>query len=286
MEYRGFSNGGAKLVAEDSVSNFELLQALQPPSFPFTRKIFKQTGSPNLDGIAVTQNGAEGPHRERFSCDWPDCTTTFARRADYNRHLKERHLPVQRYMCTFLGCNKTYNRRDKLQSHERHSHNPEVCISEKDSSSAIPQTIHDIGSLDMIFENHASKEAATSSSSWTAVDEHARFQDFNSDTNRSSPVADYSCGPSEDFFISSDEFSRKGSMSVTSTSSNRTVLSRNRIELLSTSQTEETDHAERKFACPYRKHNPGKYNINNHRTCAASGWDSIPRVKYASHPNR
>jgi hypothetical protein len=35
-----------------------------------------------------------------------------------------------------------------------------------------------------------------------------------------------------------------------------------------------------KFACPFRKHNPCKYNIYSHRTCALSHWDTIARLKY------
>jgi hypothetical protein len=35
-----------------------------------------------------------------------------------------------------------------------------------------------------------------------------------------------------------------------------------------------------KFACPFRKHNPRKYNIYSHRTCTLSHWDTIARLKY------
>ncbi|KAF8850127.1 hypothetical protein BDZ45DRAFT_752088 [Acephala macrosclerotiorum] len=40
------------------------------------------------------------------------------------------------------------------------------------------------------------------------------------------------------------------------------------------------------FACPYRKHNPTKYGLENFRACALSPWNSISRVKehlYRSH---
>jgi hypothetical protein len=37
-----------------------------------------------------------------------------------------------------------------------------------------------------------------------------------------------------------------------------------------------------KFACPFRKHNPRKYNIYSHRTCTLSHWDTIARLKYVS----
>jgi hypothetical protein len=35
-----------------------------------------------------------------------------------------------------------------------------------------------------------------------------------------------------------------------------------------------------KFACPFRKHDPRKYNIYSHRTCTLSHWDTISRLKY------
>ncbi|KAH6718161.1 hypothetical protein BKA61DRAFT_670574 [Leptodontidium sp. MPI-SDFR-AT-0119] len=40
------------------------------------------------------------------------------------------------------------------------------------------------------------------------------------------------------------------------------------------------NHAhKRKFACPYRKHDPFKYNVHSYRTCATSGFPDISRVK-------
>jgi hypothetical protein len=34
-----------------------------------------------------------------------------------------------------------------------------------------------------------------------------------------------------------------------------------------------------RFACPFRKHDPQKYNIHSHRVCALTSWDTIARVK-------
>jgi hypothetical protein len=34
-----------------------------------------------------------------------------------------------------------------------------------------------------------------------------------------------------------------------------------------------------KFACPFGKRNPRKYNIYSHRTCTLSHWDTIARLK-------
>jgi len=39
-----------------------------------------------------------------------------------------------------------------------------------------------------------------------------------------------------------------------------------------------------KFACPFRKHNPRKYNIYSHRTCTLSHWETIARPKHGA-PN-
>ncbi len=35
----------------------------------------------------------------------------------------------------------------------------------------------------------------------------------------------------------------------------------------------------RKLACPFRKHNPSKYNFQDFPQCASSGWDRVHRVK-------
>jgi hypothetical protein len=34
-----------------------------------------------------------------------------------------------------------------------------------------------------------------------------------------------------------------------------------------------------RFACPFRKHDPQRYNIHSHRVCALTSWDTIARVK-------
>jgi len=36
---------------------------------------------------------------------------------------------------------------------------------------------------------------------------------------------------------------------------------------------------ESKFACPYRKHNPEKYTLQDWRSCALSGFPTVARVK-------
>ena len=40
-----------------------------------------------------------------------------------------------------------------------------------------------------------------------------------------------------------------------------------------------------KFACPFRKNNPSKYNILTHRVCADSSWPTIARLKYPPPPS-
>lgn len=41
-----------------------------------------------------------------------------------------------------------------------------------------------------------------------------------------------------------------------------------------------------KFACMFRKHDPCRYSIYSHRSCALSHWPSIARVKYCTHHRR
>ena len=45
----------------------------------------------------------------------------------------------------------------------------------------------------------------------------------------------------------------------------------------------ETQNKKKKFACPYRKRDPRKYNYctRSWRTCALTSFDTIARVKYA-----
>ncbi|KAH9211724.1 hypothetical protein DL95DRAFT_411770 [Leptodontidium sp. 2 PMI_412] len=45
-----------------------------------------------------------------------------------------------------------------------------------------------------------------------------------------------------------------------------------------TADVRETGHHER-FACPLRKHDPKKYSIWSHRSCALSGFPTIARLK-------
>jgi len=36
---------------------------------------------------------------------------------------------------------------------------------------------------------------------------------------------------------------------------------------------------QRPFACPWRKHNPAKYNVHDHKQCATTPWRNIARLK-------
>ncbi|KAK3321696.1 hypothetical protein B0H66DRAFT_531065 [Apodospora peruviana] len=36
------------------------------------------------------------------------------------------------------------------------------------------------------------------------------------------------------------------------------------------------------FACPFRKHSPGVYNLQDHQVCAVNTWPTIPRLKFVS----
>jgi hypothetical protein len=41
------------------------------------------------------------------------------------------------------------------------------------------------------------------------------------------------------------------------------------------------DHAHKlKLACPFRKHDPERYNLHNYRGCALSNWETTARIKY------
>lgn len=36
----------------------------------------------------------------------------------------------------------------------------------------------------------------------------------------------------------------------------------------------------KKFACPFRKHDPQTYNIHDHQVCTTNAWPTIPRLKF------
>ena len=250
----------------------------QATAFHYADGSSNQAISPSLDETVPSQKSAEALPGERYMCEWPACTTSFMRKGDLRRHVNHKHLPVLSFRCEAEGCNKTFRRRDKLREHERRSHDSEAHIPQKDLSATITRTLDNVGSVGLGIEYHVPDVTDSSHSFWMQVDEQAR-QGLNNDTQRSTPATEDSCGPSENFSTASDGFSRKDSISTRSTSSHRTISSKNRRELRSSRQLEEIDHAKRRFACPYRKNNPHKYNIHNHLTCATSGYDSITRLK-------
>jgi hypothetical protein len=42
---------------------------------------------------------------------------------------------------------------------------------------------------------------------------------------------------------------------------------------------ENTVFSNKRFACPFQKHDPQTYSIHRYRLCASSGWKSVARVK-------
>ncbi|KAK1826624.1 hypothetical protein QBC39DRAFT_15227 [Podospora conica] len=47
----------------------------------------------------------------------------------------------------------------------------------------------------------------------------------------------------------------------------------------SSSQSKRSSKPVKKYACPFRKHDPTHYNIRDHELCAVRAWDSVSRMK-------
>jgi hypothetical protein len=62
----------------------------------------------------------------RFLCNVLGCPSTFARKADRDRHVQSWHNCATLHFCPVLGCvkslGKPYSRKDKLQEHMRKKH--------------------------------------------------------------------------------------------------------------------------------------------------------------------
>jgi hypothetical protein len=46
------------------------------------------------------------------------------------------------------------------------------------------------------------------------------------------------------------------------------------------SQSKHSSSAPKRYACPFRKHDPVSYNIHDHDICALRSWESVSRMKY------
>jgi hypothetical protein len=50
------------------------------------------------------------------------------------------------------------------------------------------------------------------------------------------------------------------------------------------SQSKRSPDGVKRFACPFRKHDPATYNIHDHEVCAVRSWTTISRLKYVPSP--
>jgi hypothetical protein len=203
-----------------------------------------------------------------LSCAWPDCKVSTKRQSDLTRHVNTVHFPAHIFQCKVIGCNKHFYRKDKLQDHERH-HSKIL--------KGISKTTNQSGNDALSLRNDES-----GSSSLGCLREILKpngIQDFDLDSQRSTPATEDSGGPSEDLSRTSEGLSRENSISTKSTSSFRTISSRNLSDLHSASQAREINLPRRSFACPFRKHNRREYDIHKHKSCAMSGWATVHRMK-------
>ena len=49
------------------------------------------------------------------------------------------------------------------------------------------------------------------------------------------------------------------------------------------SQSRNSSSAPKRYACPFRKHDPVVYNIHDHDICALRSWESVSRMKYVAN---
>jgi hypothetical protein len=85
---------------------------------------------PNHNPVASDLvNGSEAvvpASEDRHTCTYQDCSVTFRRKGDRDRHVRVKHLQARRYFCQVIGCpkgfGKGYTRFDKLQEHMKRKH--------------------------------------------------------------------------------------------------------------------------------------------------------------------
>lgn len=231
-----------------------------------------QATSTKVDEIVASNKSAA-----TLKCAWPGCRSSFGRKADLMRHVNSQHFPAHSYRCAVKGCTRTFYRRDKLRDHERHSHRSEVAASQKDTSTTTARAVND--AQDMRVEFLA---LDTEDRTYDEMDPQTSFLGQSDEQVRqtwTSPATEVSYDQSQDFPRASDGLSGKDSVSTRSTSSHRTISSKNRSKLRPASWVGEIDNNSRQFACPFRKYDRDKYDIHRHSVCAMSSWKSVARLK-------
>jgi hypothetical protein len=90
---------------------------------------FSSTG--RCDDVSATLTQKEGGQWEKISCNWPECTKTFTRQPDLDRHRDTIHLKTKQFWCTTPGCKRSesyaglkrpFLRKDKRDDHVRRAH--------------------------------------------------------------------------------------------------------------------------------------------------------------------
>jgi hypothetical protein len=81
--------------------------------------------------VSSTPAPKEGGQWEKISCSWPECTKTFTRQPDLDRHRDTIHLKTKQFWCTTPGCKRSesyaglkrpFLRKDKRDDHVRKAH--------------------------------------------------------------------------------------------------------------------------------------------------------------------
>jgi len=261
----------------------------QPRTPPEIDHSFQQILFQDLNeslGPRNSTKAAKAAPQERLSCERLGCKSSFTRQRDLQRHVISRHVQLRGHKCAITGCDGTFSRLDKLREHQRRKHAAELPSLWRDASITTTRAEHDnvqslpnfeclVRALNMEIEHPLVDGSGRSipKQMYTIA-----YQGPQSDRESSTPATEYSYGLIEESSGVSDLNSSGGSISTRSRSPCKAITSSNRdtVELSSRGQD---DHTRRRFACPYQKHDPRTYNIRRYRTCASSGWDTLPRVK-------
>ena len=225
----------------------------------------------DFDVAFTAESSTKGQSQERSSCNWPGCTVMFSRAGDLRRHIRSKHIPFQMIDCN--ECGKSFSRTDKLRDHIKRKH-ASLESSKIDISTATTRAKTDpaiSSTLDFFDQSIEISDDFFLGNVFLPGENELLQQDimaFDSPLDTSFIASDNA----------SDNASYTNSLSTRSLISIKAASSKD-SDTVCSSTSERDDRSQKRFACPFSKHDPQTYNIIKHRTCAASGWSSVARLK-------
>lgn len=99
-------------------------QAQMPkPCFPIKYKGRRSIGL-TFEAKQKQSKAGRAASVKSFVCEIPDCSSTFARKNEWNRHVKSKHKKIGHYRCDMDRCTKQFDRKDLFVAHLHRMHAP------------------------------------------------------------------------------------------------------------------------------------------------------------------